>query len=229
MISPTSPPEGSISSIGQQSDSSGSAGNTQMGKQEFLKLLTAQLKNQDPMDPMKGKQFATQLAQFSSVEQLMNIEETLSNQSSDNDGLVKTLNNSMAAGLIGKTVQTSGNQIDLADGESADLSFSLDHRAANVEVTVRDQAGNAVRTMTESNLDEGAHTISWDGTADGGENLPAGSYSFDVQATGPDGGPIAAETFSRGTVEKVRFEEDGALLVVDGRPVPMSAVDSITR
>ncbi|NBB75411.1 MAG: hypothetical protein GVY35_17335 [Bacteroidetes bacterium] len=71
----------------------------ELGKQDFLQLLTTQLKAQDPMSPMKGQEFAAQLAQFSSLEQLLNINETLSGQSASNGLLASRLNSSMAAGL----------------------------------------------------------------------------------------------------------------------------------
>lgn len=227
MLSPTSGGSG-IPNMGQAFGSSNSGEKTQMGKQDFLKLLTTQLKNQDPMDPMKGQQFATQLAQFTSVEQLMNINQTLSNQKSNDQGLVKSLNNSMAAGLIGKKVQAPGNAIQLQDGQNTDLSFELAQRASQVNVTVRDQAGNAVHSFERSNLDQGLHSIPWNGTNGDGVDLGSGTYTFEVQAQSADGSAIGAQTLTRGTVQKVRFEQDGAKLVVDGQVIPMNQIESVT-
>jgi flagellar basal-body rod modification protein FlgD len=227
MLTPTSGESG-IPNVDEAFGSSNSGEKTEMGKHDFLKLLTTQLKNQDPMDPMKGQQFATQLAQFTSVEQLTNINETLSNQNSDDQGLVKSLNNSMAAGLIGKNVQAPGNEIQLQDGQNTDLSFELARRASQVNVTIRDQAGNAVHSFERSNMDQGLHSISWNGTNGDGVELGAGTYTFEVQAQSSDGSAIGAQTLSRGTVEKVRFEQDGAKLVVDGQVIPMNQIESVT-
>lgn len=91
-----------------------------MGKDDFLRLLVTQLGNQDPLNPMDGQEFAAQLAQFSSVEQLLNISDVLAQNGEMNGLLAQSINSGVASGLIGKTVQASGNAISW-DGENPTL------------------------------------------------------------------------------------------------------------
>ncbi len=211
----------SASALGQ------AAGNNDLGKEAFLRLLVTQLSNQDPMNPMKGQEFAAQLAQFSSVEQLTNINKTLENQQQASGLLSQSVNSGVAADLLGKQVEAEGNQIAW-DGEGeAPMRFNLDAPAENATLTIRDAAGNAVATKTLSDLDAGAQEAGWDGTNDAGSRLAPGAYSFDVEATDAAGNPVAAQTRLSGRVDRVTFGADGVMLWVNGTKLPMGAVESV--
>lgn len=217
----------------QQSAASGadatseSNSNMEMGRQEFLQLLMTQMKHQDPMNPMKGQEFATHLAQFSSVEQLININETLGNRENSTQQLAESLKNSTAAGLIGKTIRASGDTLALQGQEKMEIPFTLDQRAENVKVHISDQAGNPVRTLEYAQMNSGDQTVSWD-TRDGdGNSLPDGTYRIAVAAADGNGDPVNAATYLQGSVDRIRFGEDDIQLLVNGRSVPLAQIESV--
>lgn len=96
-----------------------------MGKDDFLKMLVAQLKHQDPMNPMEGQEFAAQLAQFSSVEQLVTLNETMANQAAGQTALLDSLGGSLTLGAIGKSVEVDSSQATDADGNPAPANTVL--------------------------------------------------------------------------------------------------------
>lgn len=223
-------PTGSLADFGKaanrSSDSDPMEGS--MGKEDFLLLLTTQLRNQDPMNPMKGQEFAAQLAQFTSVEQLVNIKEQLGMQSSQSGMLSQSINSGVAANLIGRNVEAVGNGINLGFEGDAGLSFELQDPAKEVTVTIRNEAGNVVRTIEQTNLEAGDQQLSWDGLKDDGERAGAGAYTFEVEATDAEGNPVAAETFLSGRVDRITFGQDGILLWVGDTKIRMSQVKSVS-
>lgn len=197
-----------------------------LGKNDFLKLLTTQLQNQDPSNPMKGKEFAAQLAQFSSVEQLNNISNQIKGQGGGNKALAQSINDSIATDLIGREVETSGNTMQWTGEGEATFGLDLERPAAEATVTIRGAGGNAVHTETLEDV-SGATEVSWDGTTDGGARAPSGEYSVDVSATGPNGDSIQAAAQLEGTVDRVTLEDGGTLLRIGGAQVAMERVQSI--
>jgi len=194
-----------------------------LGKDDFLKLLTMQLKNQDPLNPMDGTQFASQLAQFSSVEQLSNINTTLQQSIDANYLLSQSINNALAATFVGKDVRASGDTVHF-DGTPTELGYTLPSAAETVTVTIRDASGAVVRTMTSAGREEGDNTLTWDGKDDDGVTLGAGQYTFSVSAKDSNGASLTATTFFKGRVSGVRFKSDGTVFVVDGTEVKLSSI-----
>jgi flagellar basal-body rod modification protein FlgD len=217
----------------QQSATNGSEaasegkGNAEMGREEFLQLLMTQMKHQDPMNPMKGQEFATHLAQFSSVEQLININETLETQGNSSEQLADSLKNSTAAGLIGKTVRAHGDTLALTGQDEMEIPFTLDRGAENVKVLISDAAGNPVRTLEFDQMNSGDQAISWNTRDAEGTPLPDGTYQVSVAASDANGDPVDAQTFLQGAVERVRFGEDDIELLVNGKRVPLSQIESV--
>ena len=116
-----------------------------LGKNDFLNLLVTQLKYQNPLEPIKDQEFVAQLAQFSQLEQLENMSESLTTNTQVDYVMSQTIANTMATTLIGKTVVAEGADFQLIAGENADLSFNLGTDAATVTVTIRNSSGSAVR------------------------------------------------------------------------------------
>lgn len=199
----------------------------EMGKEDFLKLLVTQLKTQDPMNPMEDQEFAAQLAQFSSLEQLLNINETLGQQSTATGSLAERINSNMATDMIGKEVQAEGDQIIWAGEGETPLGFDLDAAAAEVQVTVYDAAGQPVFDQKMGSLDEGVHEFAWDGQDADGNELPHGSYTFSVEAVDSEGEAVSATSYVNGTVDRVTFGDNGPLLWVNDRQISMDQVRSI--
>lgn len=163
--------------IGGQTKKDGS----KLGKDEFLKLLTNQLRYQDPSNPMKGAEFASQLAQFSSVEQLANISGSLEQSIEANYVLTQAINNGLSAGFVGKEVRATGDSFNLGPASddttrNVKLGYTLDKAAASVTVKIKNAQGQVVRTIANATGTAiGENSFTWDGT-DGNTppvNLPA--------------------------------------------------------
>jgi len=201
----------------------------QVGKNGFLKMLVTQLKNQNPTDPMKGRDFASQLAQFSSVEKLTTISDQIKSQKGANQALTKSVNSGVATDLIGRTVEAAGNQFTQKNGQKKTLGMDLSSSASEVTVTIRDSGGNAVRTRTLEDVQAGSQEITWDGTTDSGATAADGTYTFDVEATGPEGDPVETTPYLKGSVDRVTFDQEGTRVLVDGTKVPMQRIRSVAQ
>jgi flagellar basal-body rod modification protein FlgD len=196
-----------------------------LGKDDFLKLLITQLQNQDPLSPMDNSQFLSQMAQFSSLEQMQNL-----NQSFDQSMVLsQTLNNTSAAGLIGRHVRASGNGVTLGTTGSVELGYFLPADAATVNVTVLDAQGRQVRTLVADGTAAGAHTLAWDGADQDGRRVAAGSYTFKVSAKDSDGADVNPTAVVNGLVQGVTYRNGSAYLLVDGREVPFSEVLEVNQ
>jgi len=200
--------------------------NGDLGKNEFLQLLVAQLQNQDPINPMEGTEFAAQLAQFNSVEQLINVNTGIAELSQAQQVMSNGLNNSLASSLAGKTVKVFGNQVSGGDNGSTGISIKLNQLASDVEILVRDANGTVVSTDNLQNLGEGEHQWSWNGKTDDGRRVPEGTYTIEVNARNGDEN-VSALTFTEGVVERVKFTGEGIKLLVNGVLMSLGDVEEI--
>ncbi|RMG63736.1 MAG: flagellar hook capping protein [Calditrichaeota bacterium] len=198
-----------------------------LGKDDFLRLLVTQLNYQDPLNPLEAADFSAQLAQFSSVEQLANIGQTLQ-ASQDSDLLLATsINNTLAATIIGKSVRAQGNQVYFDGEQPANLSFSLPSNAREVTIEIVNENGKVVRTIQQKNLAAGDHTVSWDGRDDDGADMPEGTYTFRVSAQDGEGNPLDVTTYLSGRITGVRYGQGGAVLMVGHIEIALSDVYEI--
>jgi flagellar basal-body rod modification protein FlgD len=191
-----------------------------VGKEEFMKLLLAQLKNQDPLKPLDGTDFAVQLAQFSSLEQLSNLNEELKAQSVNQ----MTLGYAQSVNMIGKQVVAGSGNTVTANGQSAEINYSLDKDAESVVISVLDQNGKLIKSWEETAKKEGLNKATWE--CSGAE---AGDYTFQVMAMDKLGKPVAADTMQAGVVTAVHFRGNQILATVDGREVPLSSIVEIKQ
>ncbi len=215
---------GAVNYSAQSSTVSGTFNTQSMGKDEFLKLLIAQLKYQDPLAPQEGTEFASQLAQFTSLEQLTNIDTNLKNGLDMNYMLTQAVNNTMAANFVGKEITSLGDTISLVSGDRPSVNFLLNDYADSVSVKIYDEAGNLVRTIKTSGMGAGRQSVEWDGMNEDGEPLPGGNYTFKVEATNAKGETVQAQTLTKGIVSSVRYVEGRAVLIVNGREINMADV-----
>ena len=200
-----------------------------LGEDDFLKLLTMQMQYQDPMDPMSGTEFASQLAQFSSVEELTSINTELGQSISANSVLTQSINNDLAATFIGKDVRASTNSFQYTGTGNSNLGYTLPSDADTVSISITDGSGNVVRTIQNAPTGSGDQTFTWDGKDNSGNQVGSGTYSFSVQAANNDGTPITATPFISGTVTGLRFKSTGTVFVVDGMEIPLSDILEITQ
>ncbi len=196
-----------------------------LDRDAFMRLLVAQLQNQDPLDPMKAEQMTSQLAELTSVAQLTAIEGRLEAMEIG----VAALSNAETTGLVGKNVRASIETLAW-DGETpARGAFVLDAPADAVTVTVYGPDGRAVRTLEVTDPGPGAGSYSWDGRGDSGEELPPGRYRVEVTAEGPGGARVPVRQEASGLVTGVVFQGGVPVLQVgpDGLLVRLGDVESI--
>lgn len=198
----------------------GLTGNQEMGRDAFLKLLVAQMKNQDPLKPQDNSQFVAELAQFSSLEQSMGINERLDALMTQNRGLANT----EVANLVGKTATVKGT-IVTSDGTGAGspVNFTLAGASDSTVVTIKDQNGRVVRTMDLGQKPAGLAKVSWDGRDDTGLVQPAGAYTVSISAKTADGTTVAVTQETTGVIQSVSFDQGyPALKLSNGVTVPVS-------
>ena len=192
-----------------------------LGKDGFLKLLSHQLANQDPMTPMDQKRFAADLAQFSQLEQLTNIN-TKMKKSSDN---IPVQNKFYGASFIGKKVLTDGATVQYKPGERPMLPFHLDKKAGKAIVRIYDESNNIVRRLDLENLSQGNQVVEWDGRGEDGRNAVKGIYRFDVLAFDDKYTRFKGKSRVEGVVTGVNFENGETVLLVDhSKKVPLRDV-----
>ena len=169
----------------------------------FLTLLVTQLQNQDPLNPMDNAQITTQLAQISTVDGISQLNKTVQGLLSSNTDS-QTL---QAASLMGRNVLVAGSGMDLSQGQ-AKAGFELPGSADTVTVTIKDAAGNAVKTLNLGALKAGIQSFSWDGVMDNGSQAPDGRYSLAVTASQGESS-VAATVLSAGVVSSVARSSSG--------------------
>ena len=194
----------------------------------FLKLLVAQMRYQDPLNPLEGTEFSAQLAQFSSLEQLQNMSGLLENAIEADILLARSINNTLATTIVGKTVIALSDQVYWDGSNKTDIDFKLAGNAAQLEVEIVDAGGRVLRTLTDNDLKEGRGSISWDGCDQNGNELPQGMYYVRIKATSPTDTAVAAQALAVGRVDGVRFIDGNPVLIVGDREIPFGAVLEIT-
>ena len=176
-----------ISQIGAQSSllgsSRGAGEGKELGQQQFLKLLVAQMQNQDPINPMDGKEFASQLAQFNSVEQLIGVNEGLASLKDSQELMRIEMTNSMASSLTGKQVRALSDSIRLESGKPVDINYELNAPAEEVEIMIKDKFGTTLYSETMNGAGDGVNSWSWNGKNEDGVLLPEGEYKVEIRAT----------------------------------------------
>ncbi len=202
-------------------------GKEEMGKQDFLTLFTAQLKNQNPLDPVKNEAFVAQLAQFSQLEALTNMQGSL-------DGFVKSMSAERmlnGASLIGKRVPVTDGASRLTEGGSISASLDLPNGASGVKVQIKNSSGQVVQELIAGAQNPGPLDFTWDGKDSSGAAAPAGDYR--LTATAVVAG--ATQNISVQTLSAIRSVTSDAasgdvkLEVEGGSTVSLSSVKRIVK
>lgn len=190
----------SSTSSSSASSTTDSSSTSSLGMDAFLQLLVTQLQYQDPLDPMDDKEFVAELAQFSSLEQLTEINSGIEDLTS----LTQEQQLIGAVNFIGKTIEATGSAISLEDGEASSVSFTLTEDASTCLVNVLDSSGEIVRTVDLGATTAGEVEFQWDGKDYDGNTLDDGQYTVAVTATNEDGDVLTVTSTMTGTVEGIQ-------------------------
>jgi flagellar basal-body rod modification protein FlgD len=196
-------------------------GSSKLGKDEFLKLLMAQMGHQDPTSPSDSEAFVAQLATFAQLELQQNANTQLENL------LVAqaSANQTSMTNFVGKDVTYRTDRLNLEAGQPAVSQIRLTAAAEKMTAVITDASGKPVRTIQLPKHEAGELELSWDGRDNFGNQLPPGSYTIRVTAEDRDGATVAVEQRSSGHVRGVAFNDGVAeLQISDGTKVKISDV-----
>ncbi len=177
----------------------------------FLTLFLAQLKYQDPTNPMQSYELAAQLAQFSSVEQLNKVNSNLTQLQTS----LASLGNAQMVDLIGKKVVGQASTLQIASGNVSSANYQLG-ASGTVTVKIYDANNNLVRTINVGSQDAGTYSVNWDGRNDSGTKLGDGTYTFKVEAVDAKSNALDVTTTVSGTVYSYRLDQGTAYLILNG-------------
>jgi len=189
----------------------------------FLKLLCAQLNNQNPLDPTDSTQFTSQLVQYSNLEQQIKTNDKL-------DSVLSSLSASSfstGVGYLGHVVEAEGSSVSVQSDGTVDASwgYDLDSKASSVKLTITDSAGKTVWSGNGETA-AGSHALDWKGTDSNGKAVPAGTYTLKVTALDASGAAVDSTTTIKGTVTAVDSADGSTTLELGGTSVLLS---NITR
>ncbi len=216
-----------LSATGSATSAAGATTTTQgtlaQNFETFLGLLTTQLKNQSPLDPLDTNQFTQQLVQFASVEQQLKSNDTLTALLTATKASTAT----GALGFVGARVTASGDTARLSGGK-ANWNLQLPRSATAAAITITDKTGATVFSETRP-LGAGSQSYAWNGRTTSGVIAPDGEYTLTIQARDAAGGTVAVATEIEGTVESVDITGQEPVLTVGSLTIPVSKVKTITR
>jgi flagellar basal-body rod modification protein FlgD len=173
----------------------------------FLKMLVAELKNQDPTSAADPNQMVQQMTSYAQLEQAQNSNTLLEGLQTQVQGLFQ----SQATNLVGKKVRVSSSSISLSGG-TASIGVNLGASASNVVVKILDSAGNTVATLNEGSQTAGTHTFTWNGKNASGTTLADGSYTVSITAKDSDGNSVDGSAYQDVTVESVAYVNGAVVL-----------------
>lgn len=198
-----------------------SGGGQILDKDSFMKLFVAQMQHQDPLKPMEAYEISAQLAQFSSLEQLYNLNENMNNMIA----YQTSQNNLQLLSLINKKVEVVTDKLTLQGGKATEARYELTEEATSCVINICDENGTNVRGLNLGAKHAGSYTLDWDGRDQRGAILPDGRYSFDVVANDATGHEVPVNTSICGRITGLDFEGGITTLVLeDGSKVSVADV-----
>jgi flagellar basal-body rod modification protein FlgD len=191
--------------------------------QSFLQLLTTQLQNQNPLNPLDTNQFTQQLVEFAGVQQQLNTNDSLATLVS----LQQTAQSTQALGFVGQTVVVNGNTAALANGSATwDLGVPS---SSNVNITIANSAGQTVFTGSYAINAGSNQPFTWNGEGNDGTQWPAGEYKLTATAADSTGKTVAVTTQVQGVVSSVDIAQSPPLLTINGQTYTVNQIASVTK
>ncbi len=195
-----------------------------LGRDAFMKLFLAQMNHQDPLNPMDTTEFSSQLAEFSTLEQLYNVNENLESI----EGIQSSDSRYQVLNLIGKEVQVESDNLVLNNGKPAGGAFYLNTPAECV-VRIYDERGYAIKDIELGSLEAGNRSFEWNGIDDNGKVHTTGIYSYEVSAISDAGESVSVDQYIQGTVSRVNMDADEPVLYLGDIPLSMSQVVNVVN
>jgi flagellar basal-body rod modification protein FlgD len=206
-------------------DTTTSTSTTSLTSEDFLTLLVTELEYQDPTEPMDNTEMVNQLTQYSQLDELTSIDDTLTSLSED----LTTAAATSGLSYLGKEVEADGYSLSKEGDDITSVYLELEEDAATVTVNIYDSSGTIVQTATLSDLEAGSYTFDWDGLDSDGDEADDGIYYITATAEDSDGAEVDVSTSTAGTVSGISTTDDGVVLILDdGRTVNMSDVTLVT-
>jgi flagellar basal-body rod modification protein FlgD len=200
-------------------------GNKEMDKDAFFKLMMAQLKNQDPTNPLKNHEMAAQLAQFSTLEQMTNVNSTLKEMKAG----AKPIEQFQALNLIGKQVSGDSSKVARVETDKEhDFVFNLPQDAKQTEIKVMNSKGDVIREFSFNELKSGENRVTWNGQTSDGRKAPKGDYFFQTESLTADGQKIAIKTNFEGVISGMSFSNEGPILQVGKQSIRLKDIRQFT-
>lgn len=195
---------------------------SQVSKLDFMTLLVAQIKNQDPTSPMDNAQFTSQITQFSMLEQL----ETMSAAMEDNVAVGTAINNTAMLALVGRNVTVEGNDVTLSGGAASESVIAAGGNGrATIKIT--DENGRVVKTYTQD-VTKGLNTVTWDGTTDEGVAAADGKYTISAEVKDNSGTAVQFTNLMTGAVSGLRYSDNQAIVMVNGEEFYVSEIYKVS-
>ncbi len=194
---------------------------SEVSKLDFMKLLVAQIQNQDPMAPMDNAQFTSQITEFTMLEESQKMNANLEN----NILVSQSINNTAMLALVGKNVTVEGNRVSMNQGQATQSVIAAKGPGeATIEIT--DDTGHVVRTF-KADISTGLNDIQWDGMLDNDELAPDGDYSISVKVMNNDI-EVPFTTLMTGPVESLRYENGVGVVSVGGAEFYVSEIYKVS-
>jgi len=200
------------------------ASKTDLDMNAFLVMFTTQLQHQDPTNPLKSHELAAQLAQFTSVQKLTELNAGVQRQTQ----LLASVHHGQMLALLGRTVTAVSDAVKLTDGAATPFGFTL-KSPARVTAAILAPDGTPVRRLDLGGKAAGTHELAWDGKNEEGAPLPDGTYTVRLSAVDADGNAVSVLPRVSGVVRALRFDAGNPVLTLDtGAEVPIEAVSEVT-
>lgn len=197
-------------------------GSAELGKSEFLKLLITQLRYQDPINPSKPEEFASQLAQFTSLERMQNIEDILSGQTDTTALTTLALKADLGASFIGRQVLAAGETLAVGSDGKATATIDVGTGGGKTKVTVYDADGKEVLSKDMGFRAAGRQVLTLG-------SLPPGKYTYKVTATSLAGSDVPVQTYTAGIVDGVSFQGGTVILKAGTLTFPLDNVVEVEQ
>ena len=203
--------------------------NTELGKEDFLQLLTVQLKFQDPLNPLQDTDFIAQMAQFSSLEQLTNMNKSLDQSLGSDQQLNAAFQSNLITSLVGKTVEVPTAEVEFDGDHPATVSYRMGDAAYAARMQILDGRNQLVREFTLSVSGGSAKqgSVEWDGRSRFDTEVPAGAYRVVVLAEDAAGQAVKADALEGVRIDAVRYDGQSATLWADGRELTVEDIAGV--